>query len=364
VEESGVLRFAEQVVGLVDTGRKSATYKLATILAILEVAAAHTTGDGAPPESLRALEVADRVLELYWPQTMPWDLDPDGNPAVLRQSPQNDIPWKLAAFRRRAGLGRRSSLADAAAEAPVEWAPLRDELRAVVVGMPLAKLQRFGDGRFAREDRFIYDFDWREELGPSALRQPDFDDTMRLRPNVGRWLIQLSPLLRPVIQTKWAALVARQNSAIIGDHHLNEFLFGADRVALDRVRGPLTEMQQRRCFYCDGPLASTTDVDHFLPWSRQPDNTLDNLVASHRGCNGAKSASIAALRHLERWLERRDVQQLDDIARTANWPRSPLRTMGLVRSTYLWLPAGAPLWLEASRYEALERDRLVGLLAA
>ena len=30
--------------------------------------------------------------------------------------------------------------------------------------MPLAKLQRFGEGRHTTEDRFIYDFSWREEI--------------------------------------------------------------------------------------------------------------------------------------------------------------------------------------------------------
>jgi hypothetical protein len=62
---------------------------------------------------------------------------------------------------------------------------------------------------------------------------------------------------------------------------LDEFLFGAQRISLDRVRGPLADSQARTCFYCAGRMTGRLDVDHFLPWSRHPDNTLDNLVAAH-----------------------------------------------------------------------------------
>jgi len=45
-------------------------------------------------------------------------------------------------------------------------------------------------------------------------------------------------------------------------------------------------------------------IDHFLPWSRHPDNTIDNLVAEHAACNNAKPASLAGLGHLRRWTGR------------------------------------------------------------
>ena len=63
--------------------------------------------------------------------------------------------------------------------------------------MPLAKLQRFGKGRRTTEDRFIYDFSWREEIGRHAVARPDFDDSV---------------LIRPLVQAKWAARVAARNS--------------------------------------------------------------------------------------------------------------------------------------------------------
>ena len=54
------------------------------------------------------------------------------------------------------------------------------------------------------------------------------------------------------------------------ESRLEEFLFGASRIPLDEVRGPLREMQAGRCFYCDEALRDATDVDHFIPWARHP----------------------------------------------------------------------------------------------
>src|SRR5213592_5079376 len=36
------------------------------------------------------------------------------------------------------------------------------------------------------------------------------------------------------------------------------------------------------------------DVDHFIPWSRYPDDGLENLVVAHARCNAQKSDFLAA----------------------------------------------------------------------
>ena len=118
--------------------------------------------------------MARRVIELYWPQTVPYGAAAHDEPRVLSQAPQNDIPAKLAAWRAARHLPHGASLQDARAADPGGWQDLEADLLAVVIGMPLAKLQRFGDGRHTTEDRFIYDFSWREEIGRHAVARPDF----------------------------------------------------------------------------------------------------------------------------------------------------------------------------------------------
>ena len=235
--------------------------------------------------------------------------------------------------------------------------------------MPLAKLQRFGEGRRTSEDRFIYDFSWREEVGRQAVSKPGFDDCLRLRPGVGGWLIRLAPLIRPLVQAKWAARVAARNSDLVDTDRLDEFLFGAQRISLHRIRGPLTEAQGHTCFYCSGRLSGRSAVDHFLPWSRHPDNTIDNLVAAHAACNSAKSASLASLQHLRHWLSRFQPGEpastaIAHIASETRWPRRSNRVLASARATYLWLPTGTRLWQQGTTYEPLDTAIMRTLFAA
>src|SRR5688500_8252187 len=119
--DEGALRFAERLIALVDAGRKSATYKLATLLALIDLTAEGTTPSTGPPAILSGREVARRVIELYWPQTAVYGVDANGRPLPLRQSPQNDIPAKLAAWRNVNGLKAGAPLSDARAADPIGW---------------------------------------------------------------------------------------------------------------------------------------------------------------------------------------------------------------------------------------------------
>ncbi len=234
--------------------------------------------------------------------------------------------------------------------------------------MPLAKLQRFSTGTTATEDRFIYEFGWVDEVTSSVIDAHGFDDRVFLRPNVGEWLQRLAPLLRPAIQNKWLDLIARRNSALLDQRQLDDFLFGAQRVSLRPVRDPLMDAQDGRCFYCDAKIGAKIAIDHFLPWSRHPLNLLDNLVATHDKCNAKKSASLAALEHVEHWIERfaegsSTDTDLQAIAEGTKWPRSATRTLATGRAVYLWLPESSLLWLRGDEFVSLDVQRRDELFA-
>ncbi|HUK71488.1 MAG TPA: hypothetical protein VLW50_22445 [Streptosporangiaceae bacterium] len=67
--DDDALPFAERLLALLDATRYSATYKLATLLALIDVAAERVAPDGSAPEMLSGKEIGRRVIELYWPQT-------------------------------------------------------------------------------------------------------------------------------------------------------------------------------------------------------------------------------------------------------------------------------------------------------
>jgi hypothetical protein len=143
------------------------------------------------------------------------------------------------------------------------------------------------------------------------------------------------------------------------------FLFGAARIPLDEVRGPLREMQAGRCFYCDDALRGGTDVDLFIPWARHPNNGLDNLAVGHDRCNNRKRDFLAAAEHVEHWAARNVslARQLGDATVALDWEREPARSRAVAIATYSRLEEGAKVWMEGTTLVELEKGRVVRALA-
>lgn len=195
------IRFAEKLLALLDTGRFTATYKFATLLALIDVCVAAVDEHGEPPATVPAKAVGRRAFELFWPQALPYAA-PDGSVVDLRHSTQTgDIVSRVAEVRRRHRFGPGMTLEAARSLAPRDLAALEDHVVTTIVRMPLPKLQRFGPGA-AEEDRFLYDFGWPDEVAPSRVHAPDFDDRLHLRPGVGGWLVRLAGVLRPIVQQR------------------------------------------------------------------------------------------------------------------------------------------------------------------
>src|SRR5205823_14603727 len=84
-ERGAVVGFAERLLEVIDAGRRTATYKLALLLALLDLCARQSGVDGRAPLLLHTRDVAEQVAGLYWPQVIPYRL-PDSDAAVeLRQ---------------------------------------------------------------------------------------------------------------------------------------------------------------------------------------------------------------------------------------------------------------------------------------
>jgi hypothetical protein len=157
-----------------------------------------------------------------------------------------------------------------------------------------------------------------------------------------------------LIQRSWALKVAHLNG--LGEGVLHRFLFGQERSDLARVRLSLTELQQGRCFYCKIELDAKSHVDHFLPWTRVPNNNMENLVLTHVRCNAAKKDFLPAITHVKRWGERlkpeaRDHRAILEIATRLKWPSDPAATLGTARSIYGRLPHSAKLWVLEKDFE-------------
>jgi len=70
--DRGAIGFAEKLLELLDEGRYTATYKYALLLALMDVCLEHTQSSGAASEMVTTRQLADKIVELYWPHTVPF----------------------------------------------------------------------------------------------------------------------------------------------------------------------------------------------------------------------------------------------------------------------------------------------------
>ena len=148
---------------------------------------------------------------------------------------------------------------------------------------------------------------------------------------------------------------------------LEDFLFGAKRISLTQSPRVCGELAAGRCFYCRRPVQSSAAIDHFIPWTRFIDNSIENLVFAHATCNADKGAYLAAEPHIERWVARMSrpstAAALHQLAEQKKWDNHPERIQAVARSIYLKLPDEYRLWDLDKRFTPADRLRLSRVLA-
>lgn len=363
--DGGTIALAERLLQVLEYGHFSATYKYALATAILDLSFEQTSAKGEPPTTLTTRQLAEKVTALYWPHASPFEKGTILRQGGVRAGQQAEILRHVADFKGRFAGSEREWLERARAADPAAFERLLRRVEWKLIEMPIPRMQRVG----RTEDRFLYEYGWTEEVSPrvvTAYQEGDrsaFDNRLLLKPGAGEALVRLNGVLRPILQREWAVMIAGMNG--LPDARLEEFLFGADRVSLAAVRGPLRELQSGRCFYCNGALRSESDVDHFIPWARYPENGLDNLVVAHPACNHAKRDFFASADHVESWAKRLKVADADlaTIASRLGWDRAPSRTRSVATAMYSRLPDDARLWQAKDLFVAIEGARIRRALA-
>jgi len=367
---------AEKILALLEQGRFTATYKYAVLLGLMDLCLEQTDADGTAPQQLSTRDLAVKVIELYWPHTVPYA--PAKGVHILRQNQshagsQAEIVRIIARFRNASRWGPGAPLARVRVKQPARFDQLVDRVEWKLVEMPLPKLQRFGN----RWHPFLYELSWADDINRSEVRAfregrtSRFDGQIHLQSGVGNALTRLNGVLRPVIRRQWALMVAQTNG--LPEARLEEFLFGSTRASTEELREPLQELQEGRCFYCEGSFkrgrGGQPEVDHFIPWSRYPENGLANLVAAHSRCNADKRDFLAATDHVAKWLQRNSPSgayyaELLEIADRTRWKVSRRRIQGVAIAVYRSLPRDAELWRVGKQFEFVQPEVLYRSLRA
>jgi len=356
------LAWAQLLLTILEEGRRTATYKLAVLLSLLDCCVLGTDARGRAPQTIPVRDLAVRVLELYWRQVRPYT-----GGTVLSQSsqPRAVTVEAVRALRAQAGGVGATTPAAAARALPEAYARTVGTIELNLVQMPLGKLQRpQGYSATGASDypRFLYDDRaFHERVTARQVQRTPMH--VVLQPNVPDWLVSLSGLLRPLLELHWTRAVAGFNHQEFAEDRLRDHLFGSERVSLQPLRPGLLEAQAGRCFYCEQRLpAKGVEVDHFVPWSRLPNDALGNLVLADQRCNGTKRDHYADLPLLQRWATRPTVV-LEQIADAARWPLQLDRSKQVARGLYAYLPAGTPLWQSPGVFTVLDRSRLADVLS-
>lgn len=361
VADSAASSFAERLLAVIDEGRRTATYKLALLIALIDCCAEGVSPLGAAPCELPTRLLARQVARLYWPQLRPFPAA--GGPLDLRQ-----ITNKSATIIRVLQSAFEALPWVSTWELAEELLPpdhvrqVLDVVELTVARYPLVRLQTV-DGV---PQPFLYDLEWGEGVTLSRLAA-NGGARVRLRAGAGDQLIRLSPLIRPLVELHWVRMVAGLNGLGLVEGDLRRHLFGAERVVFPAaLRNELAELQEGSCFYCSDALTKAAAVDHFVPWSRWPNDAVENLVIAHASCNSRKSDHIPGPLPLRRWAERLSAHGADlaHAAIASKWRTDRARSVSLARSLYGHLPAGSLVWNSPQNVTEANGLELLDVLAA
>jgi 5-methylcytosine-specific restriction endonuclease McrA len=344
--------FAERLLEVIGSGRRTATYKLALLIALLDLCARHSDADGRAPRLLYTRDIAEQVAVLYWPQVIPYLVPGAGTAVELRQItlPQAAILAAVSAFRGAAVAAGATSWHRARQRLPGAYQVMLDRVEVTVAEQPLPRLQAVGSSDTVFP--FLYELSWgpRESFSPARLRRHGpRGAAVRLLPGAGDELLRLGPLVRPLVELQWTRMVAEINKVATVELDLHRHLFGSDRIIPPKaLRDGIAALQDGACFYCSAALGTTPEADHFIPRIRCGIDAIENLVLADRRCNNDKRDLLPAPRHVTTWARRnlRHATALTSLATASRWDTDPAATVAVARSIYSHLPpAGTPLWL-------------------
>lgn len=340
------LDFIAKIQRLFAEGDFSATYKYALLIALTEISVESDVQDGRELIVSNRL-IADKFIELYWKQTMQYVSGlPETTPGILAQNHgvQAAIINAILNFKSTYSLSVNTLTA---AKAHEGYRALQGLVAKVVSAQPLNYLQNYGGATHS----FIYARD---------------KGQISLLPGVVYCLRTFQGLIQQLARARWVEYVKshKDNRAIVGQAgDLESFMFETTRANLTILGKLLRKLDGHHCFYC-GEAMSSTDVDHFIPFSAYPRDLGDNFVLAHASCNRSKSDNLASLSHLEHWLTRKQQKQddLQEIAGEAGFVFDAQASRSVAHWAYsLALNAEGSAWIKSKDFDLISSRYLMAI---
>ena len=171
--------FCQRLLSLFDEGRFTATYKYAVLIGLLDVLAERVDRQGRAPDVVHTRDLAEAVLELYWPHTRRFPYA--AKVLVQNRGGQAEILTAIAQFRGTTVGDATAPLSVARAKAADGYRQLVRRVEFKLIEMPLGKLQVLGN----LHRPFIYDLGWDRDR-PPRWSEVKSDDVRRRAPSPPR----------------------------------------------------------------------------------------------------------------------------------------------------------------------------------
>ncbi len=332
----------QRLFEVVNEGKRDATYKLALLLGLIDWVTTHSG-----PSKIPTQELAESVLNIYFRQVSPYVSKKEEK--TLKQGRQKRILIVEVVASLRNDHPECNRLQQIQHKSPEAYLKARDQVEQVLVAQPIPRLQRVG----GKEIPFLYSCPWEPKQSLGALRNSGLD-FIELKPGVRERLVVMGPLLRPVIEAIWVADVASWSKLETEEENLRIHLFGTGRTIFPpEVRKGLQKMHSNKCFYCSVEVPGGSAVDHFIPWSRFPNDAIENLVMSCTSCNSKKSDHLASPKFLAKWLDRLEEPTLTEIALETGWESNPTRARAIASSIYRSVAIDSVVWDGSTSFQVI-----------
>lgn len=333
------LAFLVRLQRLLSESDFTATYKFALLMALADISV-ERGHDDVRSLDIPVRDIAEKFIDYYWQQTMPYRSGisgPDQTSGILSQNMGTTakVVSDIQKFRNAAHIDSIAKARQSKA-----FSKLVTSVAQTVSNQPVTYFQNIAGGT----DPFVYD---RSATG------------VRLKPGVSSHLRKFHGLIQHMARDRWIRHIKsnKRNIPILGQKDdLHSFLFETNRNALGIVSTNLSKLFNKKCFYCGSRISDKPDVDHFIPFSMYGRDIAQNFVLAHGSCNRSKSDVLAAKLHVENWLEQMGQHQ-DDISQIA-LDAGVISDKQTILSVAKWSyqqghEAGAHAWLRKGEFESI-----------
>jgi hypothetical protein len=316
--------FITALYQIVAAGQKANSYKFALWRALAHL---------APTKSvISKFDLSRLFVEYYWPLELQYHIrqgiDPDKDPIVMKRirellgSGTIVQGEALGDFQKKSGGGYERLISKVAAEAFDDVIPRFHIVRGATIEPKL--------------------FTFTGKIGGTG-------NTIELTTGGRQFLIDYRKLVDYVAVSGWVRFTEDFTSA----PKLHDKIGGINvqRRAVAQWRKPLWELQNGKCFYDEGHVMASPEVDHVLPWSFVLEDKTWNLVLACRKCNNEKRDRLTDVSSLERLCDRNEQIMKADLQADAAFSRHfaewHSRDLSLhIRGLYDQAAAdGFPIWL-------------------